>query len=65
MGVGDLSVALSLIDDVDDDDAVVIAVAKIGWNAEPSDGRNLNAAGGLNIADDGDKWSVSPDFKQT
>lgn len=37
----------------------------IGWNAEPNDGRSLKPMVGLNMADDGDRWSVSLDFKQT
>lgn len=39
--------------------------AGIGWNAEPNDGRNLKPTGALNMADDGDRWSVSLDFKHT
>lgn len=65
--MGELSVKLSLIAVVVV--AVVVIAAAIigcnGWNADPSDGRNLKAAGGLKIADAGDKWSVSPDLRQT
>lgn len=50
---------------VDVDDIVPAKIGCSGWNAEPNDGRNLKPIDGLNMADDGDKCSVSLDFKQT
>lgn len=47
------------------DDIAPAGIGCSGWNAEPNDGRNLKPTGGLNMADDGDKWSVSLDFKHT
>lgn len=40
-------------------------VVKIGWKAEPNEGLSLKPTDGLNTVDEGDKWSVSPDFKHT
>lgn len=47
------------------DETVPAGIGCNGWNAEPNDGRNLKPTGGLNMADDGDRWSVSLDFRQT
>lgn len=49
----------------DVDDTVPAKIGCSGWNAEPNEGRNLKPIDGLNMADDGDKCSVSLDFKQT
>lgn len=47
------------------DDTVPAKIGCNGWNAEPNEGRNLKPIDGLNMADDGDKCSLSLDFKQT
>lgn len=49
----------------DVDDTVPAKIGCNGWNAEPNEGRNLKPIDGLNMADDGDKCSVSLDFKHT
>lgn len=45
--------------------ATGIKIGCNGWNADPSDGRNLNPTVGLNMVDDDDTWSMSVDFRQT